>query len=258
MKIWLFAVWAATAALHAGPSLETTRDFARYIAAREAVRDKMLNGPHLLWIDQYPDLVAAAKSGETVIRTVAKKNPVDVKDGLVHDWVGTVFIPGTTLASTLALVQDYDNHKRIYQPEVVDSKTLSRNGNAYRAFLRLRKHKVITVILNSEHDVQYTPLDARRAQSRSYSTKITEIDNPGTPTERPLPPGEDHGFLWNLNSYWRFQERDGGVWVECEAISLTRDIPFGLGLVVRPIIRDLPAESLQKTLEATRAALVRP
>jgi hypothetical protein len=72
---------------------------------------------------------------------------------------------------------------------------------------------------------------------------------------RELPPGQDHGFLWRLNSYWRFEERDGGVYVECEAISLTRNVPLGLGWLVNPIIRSLPRESLANTLWATREAV---
>jgi hypothetical protein len=71
-----------------------------------------------------------------------------------------------------------------------------------------------------------------------------------------MPVGNDHGFLWRLDSYWRFEERDGGVYIECEAISLTRDIPTGLAWLIEPIIRQLPQESLVNTLRATRNAVV--
>ena len=250
-----FAMIVATSALVAELTPSIERAFSRYVATRENTRESSLTGDGFLWIDQYPDLVAAARSGEAVIRTVSPKNPVELPGGLAHDWIGTVFIPGTTLKQTLAFVQDYANHKNTYRPEVVDSRLVSHQGNDFHTFLRLRKHKVITVLLNSEHDVKYTTIDARRAYSRSVSTKIAEVENPGTPDEHELAPADDHGFLWKLNSYWRFEERDGGVWVECEAISLTRDIPFGLGAIVKPIIRDLPAESLEKTLRATSAAL---
>jgi hypothetical protein len=43
--------------------------------------------------------------------------------------------------------------------------------------------------------------------------------------------------------------------VECQAVSLTRDIPTGFGWIVDPIIRNLPKESLENTLKSTRAAL---
>jgi hypothetical protein len=147
-------------------------------------------------------------------------------------------------------LEDYDNHKRIYQPEVVDSKLLSRNGNDFKIFMRLLKRKILTVVLNTYHDVHYTQLDPQRWYSRSYSTRIAEVEGGSE-----LPPGQDHGFLWRLNSYWRFEERDGGVYVECEAISLTRNVPRGLGWLVNPIIRSLPRESLANTLRATRDAM---
>ena len=103
--------------------------------------------------------------------------------------------------------------------------------------------------------MKYTPVDKTRWRSVSRTTKIAEVEKAGKPDEREKPPGTGEGFLWKLNSYWRFEERDGGVWVECEAISLTRDVPTGLGWIVEPIIRDLPKESLANTLRSTRTAL---
>ena len=96
----------------------------------------------------------------------------------------------------------------------------------------------------------FIPLDAHRWYSRSYSTRIAEVDD-----GQELPPGEDHGFLWRLDSYWRFEERDGGVYLECEAISLTRSVPLGLGWLINPIIQSLPRDSLVNTLRETREAL---
>jgi hypothetical protein len=155
------------------------------------------------------------------------------------------------------MVQDYNRHKDVYKPEVIDSRVISHTGNDFHIYLRLLKKKVITVVLNSEHEVTYTPIDKTRWRSVSRTTKIAEVDKAGKPDEREKPPGTGEGFLWKLNSYWRFEERDGGTWLECEAISLTRDIPTGLGWIVQPIIRDLPRESLANTLRLTRAALAR-
>ena len=41
------------------------------------------------------------------------------------------------------------------------------------------------------------------------------------------------------------------------AISLSRDVPTGLGWIINPIIRSLPRESLSNTLRETRQALTR-
>jgi hypothetical protein len=121
--------------------------------------------------------------------------------------------------------------------------------------MRLLKKKVITVVLDTDHDVHYYPLDSTREHSRSYATRISEVENPGRNDEHVLEPGEGHGFLWRLNSYWRFQERDGGVYIECQAVSLSRGIPTGLGWMIEPIIKSLPRESLASTLLETRQAL---
>ena len=45
------------------------------------------------------------------------------------------------------------------------------------------------------------------------------------PNQKVQPPGAGYGFLWRLDTCWRFEERDGGAYAECRAISLTRDIP---------------------------------
>ena len=90
---------------------------------------------------------------------------------------------------------------------------------------------------------------------RSYTTRSCEVDDAGTPKEKIHPPDTGYGFLWRLNSYWKFMAEDDGVIVECRAMSLSRDIPFGLGFVVEPIIKNLPRESLINTLKATRKAL---
>jgi len=108
------------------------------------------------------------------------------------------------------------------------------------------------VVLDTEHAVHYQRRDETRWWSRSRSVRIAEVQDPGTPSEKTLPPDTGRGYLWRLNSYWTFQELDGGVYVEIEAISLTRDVPRGLRWLVDPIVRTLPRESLADTLRATR------
>jgi hypothetical protein len=137
----------------------------------------------------------------------------------------------------------------------MDSHIISRHGNDFLVYMRLIKKKVVTVVLDSEHDIHYFPIDATHCRSQSRTVKIAEVEKPGKPGEHEMPPGTGDGFLWRLDTYWRFQERDGGTWIECEAISLTRDIPTGLGWLIEPIIRSLPRESLENTLRETASAL---
>jgi hypothetical protein len=201
---------------------------------------------------------ARLRAGEVItdrLETRDHGQPIAVPGGLIHHWIGTVFIPSVTLAQTLAFLQDYDNQHKFYSPDVQQSKLLARHKDEFRMFLQLRKTKVVTVILNTEYDVKYTTLDPDRAISDSRSTRIAEVENAGTPNESEKPVGNDSGFLWRLNSYWRFLERDGGVYVQLEAISLTRDIPAGLGWLISPFVSSIPKESLAFTLTRTRDAL---
>ena len=246
---------AALAATDLKP--RTVQAFDDYIRRVESRLDEEVKSPAFLWSDQVPERNNQVRLGQILAKSLTGKNPLPVPDGLIHDWIGAVFIPGATLEKTLRLVQDYDHHKDIYKPEVIDSRLIGHTANDFKFQLRLLNKKVISVVLDTHYDVHYVPVDKERWYSRSYSTRIQEVDNAGKPDERLQPIGKDHGFLWRLYSYWRFVERDGGVYMECQAVSLTRDIPTGLGWLIEPIIRQLPQESLVNTLRKTRDALAR-
>jgi len=177
--------------------------------------------------------------------------PISVPDGMIHHWKGSVFVLGVTLDVALKFVQDYNQHQRFFQ-EVERSRLLSRDGDTLRIFYRLKRKKVITVVYNTEHTVVYRRQGPRRASSRSASTKIAELEDPGKPSEKEKPVGEDGGYLWRANGYWRFEERDGGVIVEWESLSLSRNIPAGLGWLVKGFVESVPRESLVSTLTSVR------
>ena len=235
---------------------QTLKSFDAYIreaeaAMRRTVRDRNT----FLWSDDNPERAQQVREGHVVAEFWSGRGPVQVASGLIHDWIGAAWTPGTTVEATLALIQDYDNHKNVYQPEVIDSKLISRRGNDFQIYLRLLKKKIVTVVLDTDHTVHYRLVNRTRWVCRSYTTRIAEVENAGSPNEKVLPPDTGFGFLWRLYSYWRFQERDSGVSIECRAISLSRDVPIGLGWIIEPIIQKLPRESLIHTLECTRQAL---
>jgi hypothetical protein len=184
------------------------------------------------------------------------EKPIPVPSGMIHHWIGTVFIPGATLAQTLALEEDYNHHQDYFSPDVMRSKILRHDGNDFLIDLRLYKKKVITTVLDTEHEIHYTLVDSAHAWSRSRTTRIQEVDNAGERDERLQAEGHDRGFLWRMNTYWRFEEKSGGTYVECQSISLTRDIPTGLGWLIGPYVTSVPRESLTFTLATTRSAVL--
>ena len=252
------------------PSAELKSDileaFSQYIRATEARINKEISRPDaFLYIDGLSEprrleILGALKRAE--IRMAELKGPdsssrsVHVPHALIHHWIGAMFVPGASLRQALDLAQDYNHHQDVYKPEVVRSRLISRNGDDFKIYYRLRKKKLITVTLDTNHDVHYTLLDPKRCHSRSYSTRIVEVENADRPDEREKPVGHDSGFLWRLNSYWRFAERDGGVYVECESVSLTRDVPVSLAWLIKPFITGIPKESLEATLGSMRSGLL--
>jgi hypothetical protein len=244
---------------------ETEEAFVRYIRVSEAWMDlEIARRSDFLWIDALPqserDQAASdLKNGRVLIKQDFISNTpqtVSVPGGLIHDWTGIVFVPGVSMSELISTLQDYDQSARRYSPQVLKSKLLEHSGNDFRVFLRLKQVYVITVVLDTEYQVHYTFLDPAHVISRSYSTRIAEVENAGEPQEREMPVGDDGGFLWRLYSYWRFYESRDGVYVQCNAVSLTRDVPTGLGWLIQPFLKTIPRDSLRFTLESTRTALI--
>ena len=260
-------MYAADSGLAPPPTLKsaTAEAFDRYVKLTDRRSDAELEGGGpFFWIDglsevERPAAYAALQRGEVKIRKQEvrdKGQKIDCPGGLIHHWAGLVFIPGANLDDVLVLLQDYDHHSVYYAPDVERSKTESRDGNYFRVFLRFRRHKVITVVLNSQHDVHYFRDSETRAHSRSSAIRIAQVENPGKPNEREKPPGQDDGFLWRMETWWRMEERESGVYVQSEVVSLTRDIPAGLGWLIGPFVTSIPKETLTFTLEATRKAVL--
>ena len=226
--------------------------------------DELKRGASLLWIDGLPETERAQAYGELQhgavkmrkLETLENGSAIRCPDGLIHHWVGLAFIPGAKLADVLSVLEDYDHHALYYAPDVERSKIESREGDHFRVFLRFRRHKVVTVVLNTEHDVQYFRDSDTRAHSRSSAVRIAQVENVGKSDEREKTPGDDDGFLWRMETWWRMIEADGGVYVQSEVVSLTRDIPAGLGWLIGPYVTSIPKESLAFTMEATRKAVV--
>jgi hypothetical protein len=239
--------------------------FANYVRGTEARNNSELQrDSDLLWIDALPQAArkqayAALAQGEVQLEQRGKSEAgggIRCPDCLIHHWEGLIFIPGAKLDDVLRILEDYNHHAEYYAPDVVDSRIESRAGDHFRVFLRFRRKKVIAAVLNTEHDVHYFRDAASRAHSRSSATHIAEVENPGKANEREKPREDDSGFMWGMETWWRMQEKDKGVYVQSEVVSLTRSIPTGLGWMIGPFVTAVPKESLTFTLEATRKAVL--
>jgi len=174
---------------------------------------------------------------------------------MLHDWRGTAFVAGATAADFERLMKNFAGYPQIYAPQVVKASVLKQQGDRFETLMRVRQKHVITVVLDTTYDVTFTHLDPQHGSSISRSERISEIQSPGARDERVLSPSEEHGFLWRLNTYWSYEERDGGLYMQIESISLTRSIPTGLAWAIRPFVESVPRESLEFTLQATCNAL---
>jgi hypothetical protein len=256
--ILLCLLLTPTGAESADLSTRTLQEFDAYMAnAAREMSARVSGSQPFLWSAANPDRLAQLKSRGVLVSPTNHEPSTDIYNGLVHDWTGAIFAPGAKAAHALKILQDIDNHKRIYAPDTVDSRLVARTGpGSFTSTMRSVKKKVITVALDYEFSTTYRELSTGRWQGVVRSTRIFEVDNYGQPDERRKPEGTGFGFLWRLNSWWHVEEIDGGVVMELRSVSLTRDIPGLLSWAIKPMVTSLPKETLEITLGKTRSAVL--
>jgi hypothetical protein len=226
-----------------------------YVTATEAHRGETGTPSRFLVLDLLGDRDGgerqAVLGGDVVVRPVDAP-PMGREPSLpgasVHHWRGAVFLPGTTVDR---LVRSLEQRPPA-QEDVLRARILSRSPDGMHVYLRLRRQQILTVVYDTEHIVRFARHGAGLASSTSRAVRITEVRNAGAPDERALADDEDRDFLWRLNAYWRYQDVPGGVIAECESISLSRDVPFALRLVARPLVTRTAESSMRAALLALR------
>jgi hypothetical protein len=239
--VYLFAAQSPLPSKKLAP--ETTAAFDRYVEGAEA----RIGGAEIR--------NTTLRSEELRIESGEARHDIKVPGGMIQDWVGSMFIPGATLAEAQAVLQDYANYTKYYKPKVIESKLLAQDGDDYEVFLRLHEKHILSVVLNTTYHIRYRMPDAQQLIVTSRSTRIAEVKDPENSFGEELPVGNDRGFLWRLNSYWRFQAADGGVYAWCEAISLSRAVPLGVGWMLNGFLERFPKQSMMNTLSGTREAI---
>ena len=265
LVFWILPGLAGISASASELKPETVAAFERYIGVTEARMDNDVRLNQFLVIDRLPELQRKEaydqlQKGQVYIEelhTQEDHHPIPIPNGLIHHWAGVIFIPKATLAETEAVLRDYDNEPSIYKPQVHRAKLIAKNGNESKIYLQFYNKSIITVVLNAYFDIIETQIGSTRVQSVSRSTRIAEVVNPGSPNEHERTDGNDHGYMWRLYSYWRLEEKDGGLYVENESITLTRTVPVLLAWLVNPLTKSIPRDILLHTLTDTRKAVTK-
>jgi hypothetical protein len=250
----LVLLLAAPAWLAAQSTPEANAAFNSYIGRIEARLDAQHRsaGAFLAPVD-----FARLRQGELITAQLTTGAGTELPGALLHDWYGTAFIPGGKAADFERVMKNFEAYPKVYWPQVLRAKVLEHDGDHFQVTMRVQQKHVLTVVMDTAYDITFGRLDAQHGYSISRSTQIAEIDSPGTTYERVLGPGEEHGFLWRMNTYWSYEERDGGLYIQIESVSLSRSIPIGLGWAIGPFIESVPRGSLEFTLRSTSVALRR-
>src|SRR6202166_1301409 len=242
---------------------DTAAAFDRYVHAMEARMDEDTGRDQFLVVDRLPDArrteaYEQLKSGQGYIEAMSARQgdrPIKAPSGLIHHWAGVIFIPRATFEEVEAVMRDYDCHEDIYRPQIRKSKLIERNGDESKVYFQFFNRSIVTVILNAVFDVRDTQFGSGRFQTVTRSTRIAEVENVDSPNEHEKPVGNDHGYMWRLYTYWRIEEKDGGVYVQNESVSLTRTVPALLAFIVNPLVKSIPRNVLIHLLTDTRNAV---
>lgn len=260
----------ATAAGNVRLTAATASGFDEYIRHIEAQMDSDAQAQRVRVLDRLPEERARVMKGDVAAIPFAQRASgqgasINITGGLINHWFGAAFIPRATVDDVRAVLQDYDSYSRIYAPDVTESRLLKRNGDEFDIFLRLHRQIRVKVLFGYSFPVEFNttyhvPYSMRAGvlHVRSISTRIAQVKDPKNSHTAEYPPGDDDGYLWRLNSYWRIYETNAperGVILECEAVSLSRSVPSFLQGVITYFTTNFPEESMRTTLDATRRAV---
>jgi hypothetical protein len=236
---------------------EALKAWESYVKAADARLEEQASSGTFLWAGQAPSRVVRAQQGEILTAPAGKRQPEHVPLGLIHHWIGCVFIPNVQLEQVTRILRDYDRYPEYFKPTVLESRTLSRDGASDAFSVRiLNRAGFARMLLQGEYVSSFVSPSRQRWYSITTSTRLEEVQNPGTPEESTLPPGQGHGYVWRLHSIARAEQRDKGVFLEVETMALSRDIPAGLGWFVEPIARRIAQNTLIASLKQVRDAVL--
>jgi hypothetical protein len=235
----------------------TVQAWQEYVRCADARMQARLDAKEpFLWIDESADRTQRTRRGEILVTPLAGQGTQNVPSGLIHHWIGATFIPGVTIENLLAVVHDYSRYSEIYKPVVVDSRSLTGDTTDPQfSMIWQRRVLFVNAAMQGRYRVHEFVVDSSRKYGVVDATLIQQIKEYRHPSEHLLPPDTGDGFMWRIHNISRYEQRDGGVYLEIEAMALTRDIPTSLGWLVTPVVNRLSINSLRTTLSQTREAV---
>jgi hypothetical protein len=253
----LFALLISAQGYAATLHQETVSAWDDYVNKADAqLRERVRPGGKFLWTFEDPERAAQVHKGEIVVAPAPGPNPRKVPGGMIHHWIGAAFLPNLKIDDVLGVTRDYDRYKNFFSPSVVDSKMISIDGQADKfSMLLMNKAFFLKTALDTDYEANTVRLDSCRVYSIAKTTRVQEIDEYGHPGERKIAEGEGSGVIWKLHSVSRLEQRDGGVYVELEAMALSREIPMAVRFVADPIVRRVSRNSILLSLQQTEDAV---
>jgi len=229
----------------------------KYVASAKLHMQERLTGKApFLWADE--DLMRRQQlsSGQIVISPVGNSHPLSVPRGLIHHWIGAIFIPGATIRDLGAVVNDYSRYNEIYRPTLIKAELLDSTDDEQNfSILWVQRMLLVTAAFYTELDSNYFTLNSRQGYMTVSTTRVQQIENYGEKDERRLAQDEGSGYLWRLVSFARFEERDDGLYLELEVIGLSKDLPVSLRYLLKPVIDHISRQALTVKLDQTRQAI---
>jgi hypothetical protein len=250
----LMLLFTATLSEAEQPDQNTFRAWDDYIRDIKLSMSGRANGDRpFLWVDESPEMVQRVRQGEVV---VTDHDPGKVPQGMIHHWIGAMFIPNVTLEQVTNELSSYDRYDEFYKPLIRKSVVIERDGDdAKVSVLAVQKAFSVTAAVETDNQVQVVRLNREKVYIMSEAIRVQEIAEYGQPSEHPFPEDRRPGYVWRSFILQRIEERDGGVYVELETVALSRGIPFELRWLIKPVTDELPRRLMLETLNDTRTAV---
>ena len=235
---------------------QTLEAWQAYLQAAKARNQKQLaEGSSFLSTDA-PVSAAKLRQGEIIVSPAKPNVPIKVPSGLIHDWAGAIFIPNASIADVMRVIRDYDHYQTVYHPNVVGSKSIEAGEMEDRfSMVIMNKSFFAKSALDSDYHSAFVRVGDEHWYSTTETTRVQEVAEYEAASQHLLPEDHGKGIIWRLYSVARYEQRDGGVYIELEAIALSRDVPATLRFMVDPIVRRVSRSSLSTSLQQTAEAV---